>query len=65
MTRALDWSQSSDVLLYQADLQQCGASAAAAAAKNSRNILDITHSLREDLPSGSGRMGWDESRLRY
>ncbi|CAK9867107.1 unnamed protein product [Sphagnum jensenii] len=58
MTRALDWSQSSDVLLCHADLQQCGASAAAAAvAKNSRKILDITHTLREDLPIWLGEDG--------
>ncbi len=58
MTRALDWSQSSDVLLCHADLQQCGASSAAAAvAKNSRKILDITHTLREDLPIWLGEDG--------
>ncbi len=57
MTRALDWSQSSDVLLCHADLQQCGASAAAAVAKNSRKILDITHTLREDLPIWLGEDG--------
>ncbi|KAH8935047.1 hypothetical protein BDL97_17G010100 [Sphagnum fallax] len=59
MTRALDWSQSSDVLLCHADLQQCGASAAAAAAvaKNSRKILDVTHTLREDLPIWLGEDG--------
>ncbi len=63
MTRALDWSQSSDVLLCHAGLQQCGASAApaaaaaAAVAKNSRKILDITHTLREDLPIWLGEDG--------
>jgi hypothetical protein len=57
MSRALDWSQFSDVLLCHADLQQCGASAAAAAAKNSRKILDITHSLPEDLPIWLGEDG--------
>ncbi len=59
MSMALDLSQSSDVLLCHADLQQCGASAAAAAAvaKNSRKILDITHALREDLPIWLGEDG--------
>ncbi len=57
MTRALDWSQSSDVFLCHADLQQCGASAAAAATKNSRKILDIIHTLREDLPIWLGEDG--------
>jgi len=59
MTGALDWSQSSDVLLCHADLQQYGASApaAAAVAKNSKKILDITHSLRGDLPIWLGEDG--------
>jgi len=60
MTRALDLSQSSDVLLCHADLQQCGATGgggAAAVAKNSRKILDITHTLREDLPIWLGEDG--------
>jgi hypothetical protein len=51
MTVALDWSQSSDVLLCHADLQQY------AVAKNSKKILDITHSLRGDLPIWLGEDG--------